>query len=52
MSKIIMISVGCLWLILGLIFLIVAKFPMMGILFFFSVILFIVSGVLSKAKKV
>ena len=51
MSKLIMISAGCLEIIAGLVFLLVVKFPAIAILFFISGILFIISGLLTKKTK-
>ncbi|MBR1599456.1 MAG: hypothetical protein IJ661_11190 [Lachnospiraceae bacterium] len=52
MSKIIMISAGCLEIISGLIFLAIVRFPAIAILFFISGILFVVSGLLTGKAEI
>lgn len=52
MAEIIMYIVACLEIVLGFTFLFIAKFPVMAILLFVSGLLFIVSGLLTRAKKV
>ncbi len=48
MSKIIMLSVGCLEILAGLIFLLFVRFTFMGILFIMAGALFIASWSLTK----
>lgn len=51
MSKVLMISAGCLEIIAGLIFLLAVKFPAAAILLLLAGVLFIIAGLLTKKSN-